>query len=176
MPSKEDSGSHSTPLPHLFAPSLSHSLFQERKKWRKDHPIGFYARPTARGDGSSNLFKWETGIPGKKGTDWEGGIYKVTLDFGQEYPSQAPLCRFVPPIYHPNVYPDGEICLSIITDQWRPGISVKEVLIGIQDLLDSPNPLSPANEKANFLFTRDKAMYKKRVQEEARKHKPAQVL
>jgi len=130
----------------------------------------------AKGDGSSNLFKWETGIPGKKGTDWEGGVYKVELIFSDDYPSRAPLCRFVPPIFHPNVYSDGEICLSIITDGWRPGISVKEVLVGIQDLLDSPNPKSPANERANAFFVKDKATYKKRVQQEALKHKPLEVL
>jgi ubiquitin-conjugating enzyme E2 I len=47
-------------------------LMEERKRWRKDHPIGFYARPVSTGDGSTNLFQWEAGIPGKPGTDWEG--------------------------------------------------------------------------------------------------------
>ena len=36
-----------------------------------DHPFGFYARPVSKGDGSTNLMEWETGIPGKAGTDWE---------------------------------------------------------------------------------------------------------
>ena len=36
-----------------------------------DHPFGFYARPVSKGDGSTNLMEWETGIPGKEGTDWE---------------------------------------------------------------------------------------------------------
>jgi hypothetical protein len=74
---------------------------QERKNWRKDHPIGFYARPVSNHDGSANLMKWEcgtlkkdhfsflfsfrsltmtlwfVGIPGKPGTDWEGVRIKV---------------------------------------------------------------------------------------------------
>ena len=28
-------------------------------------------------DGTMNLMLWEYGIPGKKGTPWEGGLYKV---------------------------------------------------------------------------------------------------
>jgi len=40
-------------------------LSEERKMWRIDHPFGFYARATPNGDGSSNLMKWEAGIPGK---------------------------------------------------------------------------------------------------------------
>ena len=46
-------------------------LAEERKAWRQDHPVGFYARPTTKEDNSTNLLFWETGIPGKKGTDWE---------------------------------------------------------------------------------------------------------
>jgi len=49
-------------------------LKEERKNWRRDHPFGFYARPMAGEDGASNLMMWESGIPGKDGTDWEGGM------------------------------------------------------------------------------------------------------
>ena len=59
----------------------------------QDHPIGFYARPESKGDGSTNMFKWEAGIPGKAGTDWEGGLYKVVMEFSEEYPSKPPKCK-----------------------------------------------------------------------------------
>lgn len=36
-------------------------LSEERKNWRKDHPPGFYARPTKKADNSQNLMVWETG-------------------------------------------------------------------------------------------------------------------
>jgi ubiquitin-conjugating enzyme E2 I len=82
-------------------------LKEERRAWRRDHPVGFYARPRNKGDGSSELMVWEAGIPGKSGTDWEGGVYKVTMEFSTEYPSKPPKCKFVPPLFHPNVYPSG---------------------------------------------------------------------
>jgi ubiquitin-conjugating enzyme E2 I len=53
-------------------------LSAERKAWRKDHPADFYAKPRMNKDGSNNLFSWEAGIPGKVGTDWEGGVFKVS--------------------------------------------------------------------------------------------------
>ena len=34
-------------------------------------------RPMKNADGTMNLMLWEYGIPGKKGTPWEGGLYKV---------------------------------------------------------------------------------------------------
>ena len=138
--------------------------------------MGFFARPTSNGDGSSNLFKWEAGIPGKKGTDWEGGLYKVRIDFTHDYPSQAPVVTFTPVIFHPNVYASGRVCLSILTSEWRPAISVKEILMGVQDLLNTPNENDPANGQANMMYVRSKAQYKKKVQDEARKHKPLEVL
>eukprot|EP01083_Nonionella_stella_P316572 1148560_1 len=121
-------------------------LKEERKNWRRDHPFGFYARPKSNPEGASNLMLWEAGIPGKEGTDWEGGLYKVTMEFSDEYPSKPPKCRFVPPLFHPNVYPSGTICLSILNEEegWRPAITVKQMLLGIQDLLDSPNTASSA--------------------------------
>lgn len=140
------------------------------------HPIGFYARPTSNGDGSANLFCWEAGIPGKKGTDWEGGVYSLRIDFSNSYPSHAPVVTFTPVIFHPNVYSSGRVCLSILTDEWRPAISVKQILMGVQDLLDTPNENSPANGQANKIYLRDKNEYKKKVKDEARKHKPLEVL
>lgn len=67
-------------------------LVEERKAWRRDHPFGFYARPTSKGDGSSDIMKWEAGIPGKEGTDWENGVYKVSMEFSEDYPSKPPKC------------------------------------------------------------------------------------
>jgi ubiquitin-protein ligase len=62
------------------------------KAWRKDHPPGFFARPEQNPDGSANLMKWTCGIPGKKGTDWENGIFPLTMAFTDDYPSKPPKC------------------------------------------------------------------------------------
>lgn len=67
---------------------------EERKAWRRDHPYGFYARPVSNGDGSSDIMKWEAGIPGKEGTDWAGGVFKVSMEFSEDYPSKPPKCTF----------------------------------------------------------------------------------
>ena len=90
-------------------------LRQERKRWRKDHPRGFFARPTRNTDGSQNLFKWAVGVPGKDGTPWcltlhtaafrqitqlalttpqttprrAGGLYKFEIKFGANYPTRS---------------------------------------------------------------------------------------
>mmetsp|Transcript_4974 Transcript_4974/g.11714 ORF Transcript_4974/g.11714 Transcript_4974/m.11714 type:complete len:159 (-) Transcript_4974:239-715(-) len=149
-------------------------LQQERKAWRKDHPFGFSARPEKLADGQNNFLKWECAVPGKAGTSWEGGEYIVTMEFSEEYPSKPPKCKFTPPLFHPNVYPSGTICLSILNEEedWRPAITIKQMLMGIQDLLDTPNPNSPAQSEAYQLYVSNRAEYQRRIREEAKKYPP----
>ena len=46
-------------------------------------------------------------------TPWENGLYKLTLSFPANYPTNPPKCQFRPPIFHPNVWESGSVCLSI---------------------------------------------------------------
>jgi len=146
-------------------------LGEERKQWRKDHPYGFFAKPQKDGD-SLNLLQWEVGIPGKEGTPWEGGLYKVSMTFPEDYPSKPPKCKFVPPLYHPNVYPSGTICLSILNEEkaWKPAITIKQIVLGIQDLLDNPNADDPAQTDAYMLYKKDKDAYTRKIRQVAREN------
>ena len=124
-----------------------------------------------------DMMNWETGIPGKDGTDWAGGVHKVDMHFSNDFPSKPPKCKFVPPLFHPNIYPSGTICLSILNDEppegtWRPAITVKQILLGVHDLLDNPNPNSPAQREAYEIFQTDKAEYRKRVRQQAARNVP----
>lgn len=56
-------------------------LQSERKAWRQDHPLGFFARMDNKPDGSQDLMKWKCGIPGKDSTIWAGGTFPLELNF-----------------------------------------------------------------------------------------------
>ncbi|KAJ8505297.1 hypothetical protein OPV22_006183 [Ensete ventricosum] len=145
-------------------------LAEERKAWRKNHPHGFVAKPETLPDGSVNLMTWHCTIPGKQGTDWEGGYFPLTVHFSEDYPSKPPKCKFPQGFFHPNVYPSGTVCLSILNEDsgWRPAITVKQILVGIQDLLDQPNPADPAQTDGYHLFIQDPVEYKRRVRQQAK--------
>jgi ubiquitin-conjugating enzyme E2 I len=57
------------------------------------------------------------------------------------------------------------VCLSILNEDeaWKPAITIKQILLGIQDLLDDPNPDSPAQAEAFNLFKKDRAGYERRI-------------
>lgn len=149
-------------------------LTEERKNWRRDHPIGFWAKPRKNSSGTFDMLTWDAGIPGKQSTDWDGGIYPITLYFTNEYPQKPPKVQFPKGFFHPNVYPSGTICLSILNEDqdWRPGIKLKEIMLGIQDLLDTPNLNSPAQQDAYDMLRKDKPGYVNRVKKQARQYAP----
>ena len=87
-------------------------------------------------------------------TPWEGGLYKLRMIFKDDYPSSPPKCKFEPPLFHPNVYPSGTVCLSLLDEEkdWRPAITIKQILLGIQDLLNEPNVKDPAQAEAYTIY------------------------
>ena len=145
-------------------------LKKERIDWRAEHPPGFYARLKKNKDGTHDYFNWECGIPGPKGTPWEGGLYKINLKFPEDYPVLPPKCVFEKKLFHPNVYPSGAVCLSIINDEedWRAGLKVKDILLGIQDLLANPNTKSPAQKEAFESYNKKSDEYRRKVREQAK--------
>ena len=54
--------------------------------WRSDHPFGFVARPSKLEDGTLNMLRWECEVPGPKESPWDGGFYKMIIDFSSDYP------------------------------------------------------------------------------------------
>lgn len=90
-------------------------------------------------------------------TPWEGGLYKLRMIFKDDYPSSPPKCKFEPPLFHPNVYPSGTVCLSLLDEEkdWRPAITIKQILLGIQDLLNEPNVKDPAQAEAYTIYWYD---------------------
>lgn len=146
-------------------------LVSERKRWRKDHPYGFVAKPAKKEDGSLDLFRWKCGIPGKEGTPWENALLPLIMHFQDDYPSKPPKCVFETPLFHPNVYPSGTVCLSILSEDkdWRPSLTVKEILVGVQQLLNEPNIEDPAQEEPYVLYRDDRPSYEARVREQAAK-------
>lgn len=62
----------------------------------------------------------------------------------------------------------GTVCLSLVDEEkdWKPAITVKQILLGIQDLLNNPNPKSPAQEEAYADFTKNRQRYEDRVKKQ----------
>lgn len=137
-------------------------LLRDYKKLTAQSPDGIAAAPV--GD---DLFKWVGIIIGPQGTAWEGGVWKLDMAFPQEYPAKPPTVRFQSEVFHPNVYPQGTICLDILrTAGWSPSYDVSAILVAIQALLtdpDAPVGMDEANAEASALYANNRPAYFARV-------------
>jgi len=96
-------------------------------------------------------------------TPWEGGTFKLTLEFTEDYPNKPPKVVFVTKMFHPNIYANGQICLDILQNQWSPIYDIAAILTSIQSLLTDPNPNSPANVEAAKLYQSNRREYDRKV-------------
>ena len=129
------------------------------------------------GPKDDNLFVWEVLMVGPPGTLYEGGFFKAALKFPDDFPNSPPEMRFLSDMWHPNVYPDGKVCISILhppgvdrfnlqetaDERWRPILGVEQVLVSVLSLLNEPNQDSPANVDAAKMMREDNKEFRKRV-------------
>jgi ubiquitin-conjugating enzyme E2 A len=113
-----------------------------------------------------DLMVWFVKIKGPINTPFEDGIFDLQLRFDDDYPIKPPSIRFLTPMFHPNIYRDGKICVDILqSHEWSPAQNIRTILISIISLLMDPNPHSPANREASELYIRDNREYEFRVRE-----------
>lgn len=95
---------------------------------------------------------------GPPGTPYEGGLFQVDINIPNEYPFKPPQMKFATKIYHPNISSvTGAICLDILKDAWTPILTLKNSLISLQSLLQSPEPNDPQDaEVAKHYLTNKK--------------------
>ncbi|CAL5069537.1 unnamed protein product [Urochloa decumbens] len=137
------------------------------RQGRQNDVLNFVQQNTTS---SSNKTLWHLKETDLIYTDWEGGYFPVTLHFTENYPSNPPTCKFPARFFHVNVFDSGEVCLSILGDAWKPSITMRQILIGIQDLLNNPNPASPAQDLAYDLFAENTPEYRKHVRQQAKRY------
>ncbi|KAF2931134.1 hypothetical protein DAI22_05g187300 [Oryza sativa Japonica Group] len=130
----------------------------------------------------SNVFEWQVTIIGPPDTLYDGGYFNAIMTFPQNYPNSPPSVRFTSEMWHPNVYPDGRVCISILhppgedpngyelaSERWTPVHTVESIVLSIISMLSSPNDESPANIEAAKDWREKRDDFKKKVRRIVRK-------
>lgn len=108
----------------------------------------------------SNLLLWEGVLIGPTGSPYEGGMFRLDIQFPPEYPFKPPMVRFKTPVFHPNIHRNGQICLDILKQSsWSPALTITKVLLSISSLLTDANPNDPLAPEVADLYLRDRAQF-----------------
>jgi len=91
-------------------------------------------------------------INGPEGTPYEGGVFRMKLALGADFPNVPPKGFFTTKIFHPNVSAEGEICVNTLKKDWKPNLGIRHILTVIRCLLIDPNPESALNDEAGKLL------------------------
>ena len=129
------------------------------------------------------MFKWNVIFEGPEDSLYEGGYFKAVLEFPDDFPNNPPSMTFKSKMWHPNIYSDGKVCISILhapgmdamnasekpEEKWRPIIGVESIIMSVISMLNDPNIDSPANLDASVQFRDDVKAYNKEVRRLAQK-------
>ncbi|GMM35571.1 E2 ubiquitin-conjugating protein [Saccharomycopsis crataegensis] len=153
-------------------------LLKEYQELSRDPPEGIIAGPA----NEDNLFVWDCLLEGPPGTSYENGVFSAVLTFPKDYPLSPPSLKFDPPILHPNIYADGNVCISILhppgedpnqyeraEERWSPVQSVEKILLSVVSMLAEPNVESGANIDACKLWRDDRKKFEEIVRNDVKK-------
>lgn len=92
-----------------------------------------------------DLFKGYALIFGPKDTLYENGAYFFSFKFTTNYPFEPPKVKFLTgdnvTRFHPNLYRNGKVCLSILNtwkgEQWTSCQSIRSILLTIISIFDN---------------------------------------
>ncbi|KZT05837.1 uncharacterized protein LAESUDRAFT_813095 [Laetiporus sulphureus 93-53] len=79
---------------------------------------------------------------------YKGGAFVFSVNINSNYPHEPPKVKCTQKIYHPNVDLEGNVCLNILREDWKPVLNLNSVLVGLQYLFLEPNADDPLNKEA----------------------------
>ncbi|KAI5152302.1 ubiquitin-conjugating enzyme E2 G2 [Enteropsectra breve] len=176
-----------SPSTENLMPCAIKRLLKEYEMVRDETAMGEFklAFRFAKGeDGAEKLNEWDVYIPGPPGTIYEGYILHAKLNFPSKYPFMPPTFKFITPMWHPNIYTSGVVCISILQNEsddpsgfmnskytWTPGQNIGSVCKSIISMLSEYNIESPANIDASNMWRDQREKYYEKVKEILEKNK-----
>jgi len=95
---------------------------------------------------------------------WKGATYKFTFSIPADYPHKPPKVLCETTIYHPNINLEGNVCLNILREDWKPVLDINAVIYGLIYLFYEPNPDDPLNHEAADLYRSNISRFEQTVQ------------
>ena len=63
---------------------------------------------------------------------YKGGVFSFSFAINQNFPHDPPKVKCSQKIYHPNIDLEGNVCLNILREDWKPVLNLNAVIVGLQ--------------------------------------------
>ncbi|KAJ5884760.1 hypothetical protein N7495_009270 [Penicillium taxi] len=94
---------------------------------------------------------------------YTGGAFNFSFAINQNFPHDPPKVKCLQKIYHPNIDLDGNVCLNILREDWKPVLNLNAVVVGMQFLFLEPNASDPLNKDAAKELRETRDLFKRNV-------------
>lgn len=94
---------------------------------------------------------------------WRDAKYRFSFSIKALYPHEPPKVKCETMVYHPNIDLEGNVCLNILREDWKPILSISAVVYGLLHLFLEPNPNDPLNQEAADTLKTNKAEFSRIV-------------
>ncbi|CAB0005552.1 unnamed protein product [Nesidiocoris tenuis] len=99
---------------------------------------------------------------------YRGGKFTFSFKVGPNYPHEPPKVKCETQVYHPNIDLEGNVCLNILREDWKPVLTVNSIVYGLQYLFLEPNPEDPLNKEAAEVLQNNRRVFEQNVQKAMR--------
>lgn len=65
---------------------------------------------------------------------YRSGKFVFSFKVGPNYPHEPPKVKCETPVYHPNIDLEGNVCLNILREDWKPVLTINSIVYGLQYL------------------------------------------
>ncbi|CAD7698661.1 unnamed protein product, partial [Ostreobium quekettii] len=84
-------------------------------------------------EGKDKIFHFEIALRPNEGYH-RGGQFLFSFNISHNYPYEAPKVKCKTKVFHPNIDLEGNVCLNILREDWKPVLSVSTIVYGLQFL------------------------------------------
>ena len=96
------------------------------------------------------------------------GKFVFNFKIGETYPYAPPKVKCTTKVYHPNIDLEGNVCLNILREDWKPVLTINALVYGIQHLFLQPNSEDPLNIDAANELKANRDLFEQNVQKTIR--------
>lgn len=101
---------------------------------------------------------------------YKSGRFYFDLKIPNTYPHEPPKLKCETSVYHPNIDQEGNVCLNILREDWKPVLTITSIIYGLLHLFYEPNPEDPLNKEAAELLKHDRRQFELSVRRFMRHH------